>query len=88
MMEERGAPHLQPSPHPKQGGACDVFPERLYTPFMPEWRLWWPNLLAGGWVASERRGHQRLARFRTFQTTCDLKFFVKVKVFLSTLADV
>ena len=37
-------------------------------------------------MASERRGHQRLAKFRTFQTTCDLKFFVKVRVVLSPLA--
>ena len=39
-------------------------------------------------MASERRGHQRLAKFRTFQTTCDLKFFVKVRVVLCTLANI
>ena len=39
-------------------------------------------------MASERRGHQRLAGFGTFQTTCDLKFFVKVRVVLCTLANI
>ena len=56
---------------------------------MPDWRLWWPSILAG-WRGQVRVEAARdLPRFKTFSNNLqhqDCKCFEKVKVILCTLA--
>ena len=76
----------------KQGGACGVFPQEFefnVQNLKPDWRLWWPNILAG-WRGQVRVEAARdLPRFKTFSNNLqhqDCKCFEKVKVILCTLA--
>ena len=53
----------------KQGGACGVFPQEFefnVQNLKPDWRLWWPNILAG-WRGQVRVEATRdLPKFKTF----------------------